>query len=155
MLRLLPQTLFLIGLLVLAQNSLTAQNAWIRLLPTPNLAAYLTFSNPTDKPVRLLGVSTPVALKAEFHETKTLPASDHNAHGPATTMHNAHGPATTMAPLEDVVVPAKGKLEFKPGGKHIMLLGVKRTLKEGEKVPLVFRLEGGKSLSVQAVVKAQ
>ncbi|WP_051304057.1 copper chaperone PCu(A)C [Calidithermus chliarophilus] len=144
-LRLLPHTLFLLGLLVLAQNSLTAQNAWVRLLPTPNLAAYLTFSNPTDKPVRLLGVSTPVALKAEFHETKTLPASD----------HNAHGQTTTMVPLKDVVVPAKGKLEFKPGGKHIMLLGVKRTLKEGEKVPLVFRLEGGKSITVQAVVKAQ
>lgn len=144
-LRLLPHTLFLLGLLVLAQNSLTAQNAWVRLLPTPNLAAYLTFSNPTDKPVRLLGVSTPVALKAEFHETKTLPASG----------HDAHGPATTMLPLKDVVVPARGKLEFKPGGKHIMLLGVKRTLKEGEKVPLVFRLEGGKSLTVQAVVRAQ
>lgn len=143
-LRLLPHALFLLGLLVLAQNSLTAQDAWIRLLPTPTLAAYLTLSNPTDKPIRVLGVSTPVALKAEFHETRTVSSTDHGGHD-----------ETTMVPLREVIVPARGKLEFKPGGKHIMLLGVKRTLKEGEKVPLVFRLEGGKSLTVQAVVKAQ
>lgn len=143
-LRLLPHALFLLGLLVLAQNSLTAQDAWIRLLPTPTLAAYLTLSNPTDKPIRVLGVSTPVALKAEFHETMTMSSTGHGGHG-----------ETTMVPLREVIVPARGKLEFKPGGKHIMLLGVKRTLKEGEKVPLVFRLEGGKSLTVQAVVKAQ
>lgn len=143
-LRLLPHALFLLGLLALAQNSLTAQDAWIRLLPTPTLAAYLTLSNPTDKPIRVLGVSTPVALKAEFHETMTMSSTGHGGHG-----------ETTMVPLREVIVPARGKLEFKPGGKHIMLLGVKRTLKEGEKVPLVFRLEGGKSLTVQAVVKAQ
>ncbi|MWR20638.1 copper chaperone PCu(A)C, partial [Helicobacter pylori] len=54
----------------------------------------------------------------------------------------------------EVIVPAGGRLEFKPGGKHIMLLGVKRTLRAGEQVPLVFALEGNKSLTVQAVVKA-
>jgi copper(I)-binding protein len=58
-----------------------------------------------------------------------------------------------MVPLREVVVPAKGKLEFKPGGKHIMLMGLKRALKVGEKVPLVLKLDGGQSLTVQAVVK--
>jgi copper(I)-binding protein len=135
--------LFLLGSLALAQNTLTAQNAWIGLLPTPTLAAYLTLSNPTDRPIRVLGVSTPVALKAEFHETRTV----------GGTGHGAHGETATMVPLREVVVPAKGKLEFKPGGKHIMLMGLKRALKVGEKVPLVLKLDGGQSLTVQAVVK--
>lgn len=137
--------LFLLGLPVLAQSGLRAQDAWIRLLPTPTLAAYLTLYNPTDKPIRVLGVSTPVALKAEFHESRTVGGMD----------HGAQGETTTMAPLWEVVVPARGKLEFGPGGKHIMLLGLKRTLRAGEKVPLVFRLEGGKTLTVQAVVRVQ
>lgn len=135
--------LFLLGSLALAQNTLTAQNAWIGLLPTPTLAAYLTLSNPTDRPIRVLGVSSPIALKAELHETRTV----------GGTGHGAHGETTTMVPLREVVVPAKGKLEFKPGGKHIMLMGLKRALKVGEKVPLVLKLDGGQSLTVQAVVK--
>jgi copper(I)-binding protein len=50
-------------------------------------------------------------------------------------------------------VPAKGKTELKPGGYHIMLLGLKQDLKPGEKVPVTLKFERGGEVRVEAVVK--
>jgi copper(I)-binding protein len=38
-------------------------------------------------------------------------------------------------------IPAKGALELKPGGAHLMFMDLKQAFKEGEKVPVTLKFE--------------
>ena len=56
-----------------------------------------------------------------------------------------------MHQLDSIEVPAGGTLEFKPGGNHIMLIGLKHPLLEGEHFPLTltFKHAGNVELNVE------
>jgi copper(I)-binding protein len=43
------------------------------------------------------------------------------------------GSMMTMAPAGPVTIPAHGRVEFAPGGLHVMLMGVKRPLVDGHR----------------------
>lgn len=110
-------------LMMLIASAVSAQpgleNAWIRMMP-PNVhatAAYASIS--VEGADRLLSVRADIAEKAEIHETK---------------MENG---MMSMRPLVAIELDANALTELKPQGKHIMLIGLKRPLQEGEEVPLV------------------
>ena len=108
----------------LAQTSqLEVSNAWARATPgkAENGAAYVTILSPTTD--RLVSVSSPVAKKAELH-----------------TMSMA-GMVMQMRPLAGLDIPAGRPLTLKPGGEHVMLLGLSRPLQEGESFPLTLNFE--------------
>ena len=44
------------------------------------------------------------------------------------------GDMMKMAPVKGIIVPAKGKVELKPGGLHVMLFELKKPLKEGDTI---------------------
>jgi copper(I)-binding protein len=46
-----------------------------------------------------------------------------------------------MRQLDSVEVPAGGNLEFKPGGNHVMLIGLERPLVACERFPLTLRFK--------------
>jgi periplasmic copper chaperone A len=120
----------------LAQTSqLEVSNAWARATPgkAENGAAYLTILSPTTD--RLVSVSSPVAKKAELH-----------------TMSMA-GMVMQMRPLAGLDIPAGRPVTLKPGGEHVMLLGLNRPLQEGESFPLTLNFERAGPLSVTAVVQ--
>ncbi len=48
-----------------------------------------------------------------------------------------------------IEIPAGGSVELKPGGLHIMLIGLKRPLKEGERFPLTLRFEKAGELGIE------
>jgi copper(I)-binding protein len=76
---------------------------------------------------RLVGGSTDVAEVVEIHET---------------TMK---GDVMKMRMLPDgLEVPAKGEVLLQPGGYHVMLVGMKRDLKPGDRftVDLEFEISG-------------
>lgn len=50
-------------------------------------------------------------------------------------------------------IPPRGQLELRPGGKHLMLLGLKRPLKEGEKIPLTLQFADGTRLALELSVE--
>jgi copper(I)-binding protein len=60
-----------------------------------------------------------------------------------------------MKPVEGqrLVIPAKGKVELKPGGYHIMFIGLKEPLKEGQVIDLTLKFEKSGEMKVQAPVK--
>jgi copper(I)-binding protein len=97
-------------------------------------AAYVTLINGGDSDDHLLGVSSPVAESAQFH----VESNDNGM--------------MTMARLATVALPRGTPVLFKPSGLHIMLLGLRRQLKEGETVPLVFRFERAATVNVSARV---
>lgn len=84
-----------------------------------NTAAYLTAANPSKTADRLIAVSCACAARAELH--------DMSHQGGVMRMRPAPG---------GFEVPAGGTLVLAPGGRHVMLFGLKRALKEGERVDL-------------------
>ena len=108
----------------LAQTGqLEVSNAWARATPAKveNGVAYLTIRSPT--PDRLVSVSSPVAKKAELH-----------------TMEMA-GMVMKMRPLAGLDIPAGQSVTLKPGGEHIMLMGLNGPLREGQSFPLTLTFE--------------
>jgi hypothetical protein len=122
----------------LAQTSqLEVSNAWARATPAKaeNGVAFLTIRTPT--PDRLVSVSSPVAKKTELH-----------------TMEMA-GMVMKMRPLAGLDIPAGQPVTLKPGGEHIMLMGLSGPLREGQSFPLTLTFEkaGAREVTV-AVEKA-
>jgi copper(I)-binding protein len=118
-------------------NQLEVSNAWARATPAKaeNGAAYVTILSPT--PDRLLSASSPVAKKAELH-----------------TMEMA-GMVMKMRPSGGLDIPAGQPVALKPGGEHIMLIGLQQPLHEGQSFTLTLNFEkaGVRTVSV-AVEKA-
>lgn len=141
--RLFPATLLLAATVLAAgcqqqERQVSASGAWIRLPAVTGrpAAAYFTLHGGTA-PAVLLSVRTPVAIRTELHETTT-----------------GAGGMMSMAPVEQVDLAPGATVEFAPGGKHVMLFDVAPDVKPGEKVPLTFAFADGKSVEVQADVRA-
>jgi copper(I)-binding protein len=102
---------------------ISISGAWSRatVAGQTSAAAYLTIINRGGDD-KLLKVSTPVG-EATLH---------------STTMDNG---VMRMRPLEEVDVPARSNVEFKPGGTHIMVTGVKQPLIAGSSFPLALHFD--------------
>ncbi|ADD29628.1 copper chaperone PCu(A)C [Meiothermus ruber] len=142
MLRTILVLLSLVGLTGLAQAALKAENPWVRLVPGSVSGAFMTLANPSDKAIRVIAVESPIAGKVEIHQTTIVKGA-----GGTEVMQ--------MRPVQFLEIPAKGRVELKPGGYHIMLMMLKEPLQEGKIVRITLRLEGGGALVVEAPVKAQ
>jgi copper(I)-binding protein len=59
----------------------------------------------------------------------------------------------TMMPTKAIAVPAKGSVELRPGGLHVMLFGLKKPLQPGDQVNVVLKLSDGASVPVVATVR--
>jgi copper(I)-binding protein len=73
-------------------------------------------------------VSSPDAKSASLHESMTMNG------------------VSSMAPLTQIAAPAGGKITFAPGGKHVMLFGLKPAIAPGGAVRLHFAFADGKTL---------
>jgi len=124
-----------------AQPALELKEGWVRRVPGNITAAYLVLYNPGSKPVRIVGASTPIATRVEFHQT--LPGSAHT---------QDHSDISAMKRVAFLEVPPRGRLLVLPGKYHLMLYGLReknpRPLQEGQKVSLTLQLEGGTSLTL-------
>ncbi len=120
----------------MAQTGLVeVKDAWARATPgkAENGAAYLTIISAVAD--QLTEVSTPVAKQAEVH-TMTM-----------------EGGVMKMRPLADVDLPANQPVTLKPGGTHIMLMGLTRPLKPGESFPLTLSFEKAGQREVTVAVE--
>lgn len=100
-----------------------------------NGAVYLTLMNHGTSDDRLTGASTPVAAKTQLHITV-----------------NENG-VMKMRPIADVPIKAGGSAEFKPGGMHIMLLGLKHPLKAGDSFPLTLTFDKAGAVETMVMVE--
>jgi periplasmic copper chaperone A len=115
---------------------LKIDHAWARpsIGGTTNSSVYMTLSNSGDVADRLLAVKTDVASDVMLHESRM------------------EGEVMKMVPLEKgVEVPAHGSVELKPLGMHVMLMGLRQPLKEGDTFPvtLVFEKQGEVPIKVK------
>src|SRR5271167_584296 len=116
-------------------NQLDVSDAWARASPgkAENGVAYLTIRSPT--PDRLVAASSPVAKKAELH-----------------TMEMA-GMVMKMRPLAGLDIPAGQPVTLKPGGDHVMLMGLNGPLHEGQSFPLTLNFEKAGARTVTVAVE--
>jgi copper(I)-binding protein len=124
---------------VTADGKLAIEGAWAR--PTPEgtsiSAGYLKITNRGDKPDTLLGASTPAANSAELHESAV----------------DAEG-LMIMRPVENGLEIKPGQtVELKPAGVHIMILGIKTPLKEGQTIPVTLNFKSAGKIEVPFAVK--
>ncbi|MGQ9927066.1 MAG: copper chaperone PCu(A)C [Chloroflexaceae bacterium] len=99
-------------------------------------AAYMVLVNRGRTGDRLVSASTDVAEVVELHETKMVDN------------------VMQMAPVTGgIPVPANGQVELKPGGLHVMLIGLKRDLAAGETVRLTLKFERAGEMTVDASVR--
>lgn len=119
------------------QGEVQADDAWVRLPAVSGRpgAAYFNIQG-GGQATALLAVSTPAAIRTELHEMKH------------------QGDMMTMSPLKDVAIPAGVTVRFEPGGKHVMLYDISPSVRAGTRIPLRLAFADGKTLEVQAEVKA-
>ncbi|WP_319529325.1 copper chaperone PCu(A)C [uncultured Cohaesibacter sp.] len=73
----------------------------------------------------------------------------------ATTELHTHiheGDVMKMRQVDAIDVPANGSVELKPGGYHVMLMGLKAPLKQGETFPLHLTFEKAGELTIDVEV---
>lgn len=101
-----------------------------------NSAIYMVLKNNSSTADRLVSAQGDVAKSIEIHETKM------------------EGDVMTMQPVAGgLEVPAKGQVELKPGGYHVMLIGLTRDLNEGDKFPVTLTFASGATLKLDVEVK--
>jgi len=116
--------------------AIAIDGAWARAtLPGQmSSAAYFTITN-TGGPEVLLSVSSP-AGDASLHSTSMA------------------GGVMKMRPLSELHVPEGQSVTLRPGGTHVMVMGLKQPLAAGSSIPLDLKFQKSGELHVEATVKA-
>lgn len=119
-------------------GGMTVADAWARKAMSMDMAgaAYMNITNGTGQADALLGVETDVATNPEIHET---------------TEENG---MMAMHPVERIEVPVGATVELKPGGYHVMLIGLTGELEVGSMIELTLKFEKAGDVKVTAEVKA-
>lgn len=110
--------------------------AYVRASATPGAetgAAYVSLMVHGDAD-RLVAVSTPAAKLAGLHKTELVDG------------------VMKMEHVDGMDIPAHGRLVMKPGGFHIMLMGLTKPLKEGDEIELTLTFEKAGEVKVMAKV---
>ena len=117
-------------------GSISIDRPWARATPagTKTGAAYVTLSNHGKTADRLIGASTPFAEKVQFH------------------MDVEENGVMRMHELFAVDIGPGTGFTFKPGGAHMMLVGLKQPLKEGQFLPLTLEFEKAGKIDVEAPI---
>jgi copper(I)-binding protein len=119
--------------LVHAQDKpVTASDGWIK-LPADgetSTTAFATVSNPGMYAIYVVSATSDVATKIELRDAQK-----------------------GAAPVDDIAVLQYETTAMDPKGGHLLLSGLKRPLKEGEKIWITLKLDTQDEVQVEAVVK--
>ena len=126
-------------------SELRVEGAWSRGTPmmdsggakggSGNGAIYATLVNPSKERDALISAASNAAGAVEIHESYQ------------------HMGMMMMRPVKRIEVPAGGRVEMKPGGFHIMLLGLRRDLKPGQTVNVTLQFQKAGKIPVKARIK--
>jgi copper(I)-binding protein len=122
-----------------SSSALTVEFAWVREGPpvAKTLAAYMTIKNSSMEPISIQSVRSTEFNRVELHRSMM-----------------ADGMAI-MKKETQVEIPARGRIKFKPGGRHIMLIGPSKALKVGDVIRLYFLLGNGDEVPIDVPVRRE
>ena len=115
------------------------ENAWVRSTVAPQKATGAFMKLTTSADATLVAAASPVASQVEIHES------------------SMNGGVMQMRAVTRVELPANKSVELKPGGYHVMLMGLAKPIAAGDDVPIVLTIEDrqGKRSTVNVVAKAR
>lgn len=121
-----------------AFGQLQVEGPWSRATaPGARVAAgYMVIRNQGAAADRLIGVSSPAAGRMETHITVR------------------DGEVMRMREVKGYDIPAKGSIELKPGGAHLMFVDIKQPFKPGERIPAVLKFEKAGEVKVELEVRS-
>lgn len=120
-----------------AAKAIAVESPWVREAPPGArvVGAYMTLVNDSDRADRLLSVKSPLAGEIEIHRM---------------TIKNG---MMDMEAIPFLTIPAHGEVKLQPGGAHLMIYGMKRELKEGDRLPLELKFEHSGAKLIEAPVR--
>lgn len=101
----------------------------------PTAGGFVTLTNGGQAADRLLSASAEVSKTVELHTMQI------------------QGHVMRMRQVEAIELPAGKTVELKPGGLHIMFIGLKAPLKEGDTFPMTLRFEKAGEVTVTVNVE--
>lgn len=120
-------------------GSLEIEHPWTRETPAGAKVAggYFVVTNQGSTPDRLVSITSQVSEKAEIHEMAVKDG------------------VMTMRPVDGgVEIPGGAKVELKPGGYHVMFMGLKEMPKLGEEFEATLTFEKAGPVKVEFAVQA-
>lgn len=122
-----------------AGDVVAIMNAWVRETDAKAKvqAGYMTLINVGDDDVNLVSVESSAYDSVEVHQMKVVDG------------------LMKMNHLTDLVIPARGQVQFAPGGMHLMLMGPHAHLATGDKVDMTLTFSTGQKQMVTVTVAAR
>lgn len=122
----------------MAENEIMIHNPWSRALPpvATNGAAYLMVHNNSQTSDTIVAVKSPIAASVMMHKS----ISDNGN--------------VRMEHVSSLSVKPRGMVNFKPGGYHVMLMGLKKPLVAGESFPITIVMEKAGEITSNVVIKS-
>jgi copper(I)-binding protein len=119
-------------------GALRIDHPWARATPgaIKTGAVYFSVTAQGDTPDRLIAVETPRAAKAEMH-TQIM-----------------DGDVMKMRPVTAIEVNPGEPTVLKPGGLHIMLVGLTQPMREKDRFPMTLTFEKAGKVDVEVAVEA-
>ena len=119
-------------------SDITVKDAYVRAVPPgqTNSAAFMVIHNRGEKDKTLVGVEGSIADTIELHE--------HKHEDGMMKMRQVKG---------GVTIKSHGMKTLKPGGLHVMLIGLKQKLVPGEMVQLTLKFDDHTTQDVHAEIR--
>lgn len=118
-------------------GDLEIERPWARPSAAKNGAAYMSIVAKGKSDDRLTSAASPVAEKVELH-TRVM-----------------EGDIMRMRPVDAIDVKPGQPAELKPGGLHVMLIGLKQPLQDGKSFPLTLTFQKAGTVTVEVSVSKQ
>ncbi len=118
-------------------SDIAVQRAWARATAPGQAVAGVYMDLRAARPMRVVGAASPAAERVELH-----------------TMAMQEG-VMVMRRVPEIGLPAGQTVELKPGSLHVMLIGLKAPLQEGQTVPLTLQLRDAAGKPSEVEVKAE
>jgi copper(I)-binding protein len=120
-----------------AIDNVTFDDPYVRGVPPgqPNSAAFVQIVNKDSADHALVGGSSPASEVVELHT------------------HTMEDGMMRMRQVDKIDLPAGETVSLKPGGLHVMLIGLKQKLVPGEQVDITLTFEDGSEVTLKAPVR--
>lgn len=118
-----------------AREGIEVSDAWARTATQgTNSAVYFVIENHNADADELIGVASNLADAVEVHESKM------------------DGDVMTMQQMESVTLDPSVKVEFMPGGLHVMLIGLKQDINVSDEIVVTLQFNNSPNITMTATV---
>lgn len=120
-----------------AADAITIVEPYVRQVPpgARATAAFMVLRNTGDKDIKLVKATNNASNITELHT------------------HLNEGGVMKMRPVPAIHIKAGGETVLEPGGLHVMLIDMKKPMKEGDKVALTLGFDDGSTKEIEAPVR--